>query len=104
MKITSRVKMPPIEFSEAQMRGIQDKQTSMWAVITIEDRIPSSHPLRGVKELADQRLVALSRVFNRMYSPVGRPSIAPERILKSLLLIALYSVQKRAAVLRAIGL
>ena len=46
MKITSRVKMPPIEFSEAQMRGIQDKQTSMWAVITIEDRIPSSHPLR----------------------------------------------------------
>src|SRR6476620_5417027 len=84
MKITSRVKMPPIEFSEAQMRGIQDKQTSLWAVITIEDRIPSSHPLRGVKELADQRLVALSRVFNRMYSPVGRPSIAPERILKSL--------------------
>jgi len=103
MKITSRVKMPPIEFSEAQMRGIQDKQTSMWAVITIEDRIPSSHPLRGVKELADQRLVALSRVFNRMYSPVGRPSIAPERILKSLLLIALYSVRSERQFCEQLG-
>ena len=85
------------------MRGIQDKQTSMWAVITIEDRIPSSHPLRGVKELADQRLVALSRVFNRMYSPVGRPSIAPERILKSLLLIALYSVRSERQFCEQLG-
>ena len=75
------------------MRGLQDKQTSLWAVISIEERIPSSHPLRGIKTLADQRLVDLSRVFNRMYSQVGRPSIAPERILKSLLLIALYSVR-----------
>jgi transposase len=75
------------------MRGLQDKQTSMWAIISIEDRIPSSHPLRRIKELADQRLGQLSRVFNRMYSQVGRPSIAPERVLKSLLLIALYSVR-----------
>jgi transposase len=93
MTILSRVKMPPIESSEALMRGLQDKQTSMWAIISIEDRIPSSHPLRRIKELADQRLGQLSRVFNRMYSQVGRPSIAPERVLKSLLLIALYSVR-----------
>ena len=51
------------------------------------------HPLRKIKELADGRLVKLSGVFNRMYSQVGRPSIAPERILKSLLLIALDSVR-----------
>ena len=75
------------------MRGFQDKQTSMWAFISIEQRIPNDHPLRGIKELADQRLVELSRVFSRMYSQVGRPSIAPERILKSLLLIALYSIR-----------
>ena len=52
---------------------------------------PQRHPLRRIKTLADQRLAELSGVFNRMYSQVGRPSIAPERILKSLLLIALYS-------------
>jgi transposase len=103
MTILSRVKMPPIESSEALMRGLQDKQTSMWAIISIEDRIPSSHPLRGIKELADQRLGQLSRVFNRMYSQVGRPSIAPERVLKSLLLIALYSVRSERQFCEQLG-
>jgi transposase len=103
MKIPPDVKMGPIESSEARMRGIQDKQISMWAVISIEDRIPSSHPLRRFKVLADHRLVALSGVFNRMYSQVGRPSIAPERILKSLLLIALYSVRSERQFCEQLG-
>ena len=75
------------------MRGLQDKQTSMWAFVSIEERIPIEHPLRRIKKLADQQLVKLSGVFNRMYSQVGRPSVAPERVLKSLLLMALYSVR-----------
>ncbi len=75
------------------MRGVADKQTSMWACISIEERIAGDHPLRKIKKLADQRLEKLSVVFNRMYSQLGRPSIAPERVLKSLLLIALYSVR-----------
>jgi len=103
MKTPSHVKMAPIKSSEALMRGLQDKQTSLWAVISIEERIPSSHPLRGIKTLADQRLVDLSRVFNRMYSQVGRPSIAPERILKSLLLIALYSVRSERQFCEQLG-
>lgn len=74
-------KMPPIESWEAMMRGSQDKQKRLWAVISIEDRIPSDHPLRRVEELPDQRLVDLSGVFNRMYSQVGRRSIAPEQFL-----------------------
>ena len=85
------------------MRGIQDKQTSMWTVISIEERIPSEHPLRRIKTLADQRLAELSGVFNRMYSQVGRPSIAPERILKSLLLIALYSVRSERQFCEQLG-
>ena len=52
--------------------------------------------------MADQELVGLSRVFDRMYCKLGRPSVAPEKILKSLLLIGLYSVRSEA-VLRAIG-
>jgi transposase len=65
----------------------------MLALFSIESRIPSAHPLRRIKRIADQQLVGLSKVFDRMYCSVGRPSVAPEKILKSLLLIALYSVR-----------
>ena len=103
MKITTRVNMPAIELSEVLMRGLQDKQTSMWAFISIEERIPIEHPLRRIKKLADERLVKLAGVFNRMYSQVGRPSIAPERILKSLLLMALYSVRSERQFCEQLG-
>lgn len=75
------------------MRGFQDKQTGMWAYVSVEQRIPTDHPLRAIKKMADQELQGMSRLFNQMYAQVGRPSVAPERILKSLLLIALYSVR-----------
>ena len=65
----------------------------MLALISIECRIPTDHPLRRIKAMADQELLGLSGVFDRMYSKVGRPSVAPEKILQSLLLIALYSVR-----------
>jgi transposase len=103
MDIVARVKMPPIESWEALMRGLQDKQTGMWAFVSIEQRIPSEHPLRRIKKMADQELLGLSRVFNRMYSQVGRPSIAPERVLKSLLLIALYSVRSERQFCEQLG-
>jgi hypothetical protein len=76
--------MPANKATEDRMRGVQDQQASMWAYISVEERIPKDHPLRRIKELADEELKQLPAVFNRMYSQVGRPSIAPERILKSL--------------------
>jgi transposase len=103
MKILTHVNMAPIESSEVLMRGLQDKQTSMWAFVSIEERIPIEHPLRRIKKLADQQLVKLSGVFNRMYSQVGRPSIAPERVLKSLLLMALYSVRSERQLCEQLG-
>ena len=103
MKIILDVNMPPRESSEVSMRGLQDKQTSMWAFVSIEERIAIEHPLRRIKKLADQRLVKLSAVFNRMYSQVGRPSIAPERVLKSLLLMALYSVRSERQLCEQLG-
>jgi transposase len=103
MKITPHVNMPPSELSEVSMRGVTDKQTSMWAFVSIEERIPIEHPLRRIKKLADQRLVKMSAVFNRMYSAVGRPSIAPERVLKSLLLMALYSVRSERQLCEQLG-
>jgi hypothetical protein len=53
------------------MRGVPERQTSILAFISIEDRIPSGHPLRRVKRMADRELKKLSGVFNRMYSEVG---------------------------------
>lgn len=55
--------------------------------------VPAEHPLRQIKQLADQGLSELSPVFDAMYSSVGRPSIPPERLLKASLLIALYTVR-----------
>src|SRR3990167_4294178 len=82
--------MAEIVSLEVLMRGTQDRQATMLALISLESRIPGDHPLRRIKAMADQELLGLSRVFDRMYSKVGRPSVAPEKILKSLLLIALY--------------
>jgi transposase len=75
------------------MRGTDDKQASMFSVVSPERRIPADHPLRRIKALADEILTGLSPTFDAMYSRVGRPSIPPERLLKSQILIALYSVR-----------
>ena len=75
------------------MRGTDDKQASMFSVVSPERRIPADHPLRRIKTMADEILAGLSSTFDAMYSAVGRPSIPPERLLKSQILIALYSVR-----------
>ena len=64
----------------------------MLAFIDLEERIPTPHPLRTINRLADKALADLSAVFDQMYARDGRPSIPPERLLKTSLLIALYSV------------
>lgn len=65
----------------------------MLCLISPSDRVPKDHPLRQVKLLADKALADLSKDFDQMYSRVGRPSIPPERLLKSMILMALYSVR-----------
>ena len=75
------------------MRGEDKKQSSMLMLMSPETRVPPTHPLRAVKKLADEGLRKLSPVFDAMYAEGGRPSIPPERLLKSMLLMALYSVR-----------
>src|SRR5579864_5345705 len=75
------------------MRGTDTKQSSMLMLMSPETRVPGGHPLRAIKKLADEALAKLSPVFDAMYAESGRPSIPPERLLKSMLLIALYSVR-----------
>src|SRR5258705_569457 len=75
------------------MRGSKDPQGGMFSYFSPEERVPPQHPLRRIKVDADAILKQLSPTFEVMYSATGRPSIPPERLLKSLLLIALYSVR-----------
>jgi transposase len=75
------------------MRGKDTKQSSMLMLMSPEARVPATHPLRAIKKLADEALATLSPVFDAMYAAEGRPSIPPERLLKSMLLMALYTVR-----------
>jgi transposase len=75
------------------MRGKTADQSSMLCLVSPESRVPSDHPLRDIKKLADAALGELSPVFDAMYAEMGRPSVPPERLLKSLLLIALHSIR-----------
>src|SRR5437762_10093742 len=75
------------------MRGIDTTQSAMFSYVSPEQRVPKDHPLRLIRPLCDVALKALSREFDRMYSAVGRPSIAPEKLLRALLLQILYTIR-----------
>jgi len=65
----------------------------MFSYLSPEQRVPADHPLRKVREVTDRLLVQLSDLFDQMYSTMGRPSIAPEKLLRALLLQVLYTVR-----------
>jgi transposase len=75
------------------MRGHDQHQESMFSYISAEKRVPSDHPLRRVREMTDRALRDLSAKFSAIYAQNGRPSISPEKLLRALLLQALYSVR-----------
>jgi len=75
------------------MRGDVDRQEMMLSLVTPSKRVPKDHPIRRIKEIADRELERLSPVFDGMYSNRGCYSLPPETLLKSYLLIALYSVR-----------
>ena len=76
------------------MRGNDDQlQSGMFSYVSLEERIPTAHPLRGVRKLADTVLAEMSKDFDGMYAAVGRPSIPPERLFRALLLQVFYSVR-----------
>jgi transposase len=75
------------------MRGSDDRQGSLFSFVDLEARIPQRHPLRRIKELVEAALIGLQRDFSRMYAAEGRPSIAPEKLLRAQLLQALFTVR-----------
>lgn len=75
------------------MRGRKNPQRQMFYSIDVESRIRSDHPLRALKRRIDQILATMDEVFEAAYSQTGRPGVPPERLLKALLLMALYSIR-----------
>lgn len=79
------------------MRGHITGQPNLFVKINLEDMVPVRHPLRAIKRMADEALASMGRTFAAAYSPVGRPSIQPERLLKALILMSLYTVRSERA-------
>lgn len=75
------------------MRGKADRQGKMFFAIDLEGRVRPDHPLRAIKATVDRILSGMTDAFAAAYSGTGRPSVPPERLLKALLLMALYSVR-----------
>ena len=75
------------------MRGDDEQQLGVFSYISPEQRVPKDHPLRPLRAMADEALRELRPRFNHLYAKTGRPSIAPEKLLRALLLQVLYSVR-----------
>ena len=82
------------------MRGRHDSRSTMLAFVKLEERVPQDHPLRIIKRVADDVLDHLAGDFDRMYSKIGGAWGPPERRLKALLLVSLYTIRSERAFCR----
>jgi transposase len=84
------------------MRGIDHHQSDMFSYLSPEQRVRQDHPLRGVRSMTDEIFRNMSALFGAMYAEGGRPSIAPEKLLRAQLLQMLYSVRSERLLMEEI--
>src|SRR5579864_7820897 len=84
------------------MRGNDHQQGEVFSYLSPESRVRSDHPLRAMRTMVDEILRGLSGEFDRMYARQGRPSIAPEKLLRAQLLQMLYSVRSERLLMEEI--
>jgi transposase len=75
------------------MRGSDERSGELFSYVDLEDRVPAGHPLRLIRRIVNEVLVALDGEFTKLYADSGRPSIAPERLLRALLLQVFYTIR-----------
>ena len=75
------------------MRGSDESSGSLFSYVDLEARVRRDHPLRTIREIANAALNDLSRAFTALYTEFGRPSIAPEKLLRAMLLQAFYGIR-----------
>jgi len=85
------------------MRGDDSKQEAMFSYVTLEQRVPAEHPMRKMRTLIDRALERLEPVLAEMYAERGRPSIAPERLLRAQLLMVLYSIRSEGQLMEQLN-
>ena len=84
------------------MRGHDTQQAGMFSYLSPEERVPATHPLRPIRQYVDTALTVLSPQLEQLYARTGRPSIAPEKHLRALLLQVLYSLRSERLLLEAL--
>jgi transposase len=84
------------------MRGADEQPGSMFSYVSLEERVPQDHPLRAIRRITDRALERLSPRFGTLYINFGRPSIPPEKLLRALLLQALYTIRSERQLMEQI--
>jgi transposase len=85
------------------MRGHREPSGSLFSYVSIEERIPASHPLRRIRKLANQALDRLNPTFCELYAAEGRPSVPPEQLLLASLLQAFYGIRSERLLLEQLN-
>ncbi len=75
------------------MRGTDEKSGSLFSYVDLEERIPARHPLRKIRQVVNDALASLDEDFDHLYVDFGRPSIAPERLIRASLIQILFSIR-----------
>ena len=75
------------------MRGTDEASGSLFSYVDLEERIPARHPLRKIRQVVNDALASLDAEFEALYTDFGRPSIAPERLIRASLIQILFSVR-----------
>jgi len=75
------------------MRGADERTGALFSSVDLEERVPAKHPLRKIRQIVNDALATLDGEFSRLYASEGRPSIAPEKLLRTSLLQAFYSIR-----------
>jgi len=82
------------------VRGGDDRTGELFSYGDLEARVRRNHPLRVIRAIVNEALVALEREFAALYSPIGRPSIPPEKLLRAMLLQAFYSIRSERLLIK----
>ena len=75
------------------VRGEDERAGELFSYVDLEERVRQDHPLRVIRGIVNEALSTLERDFSALYSPIGRPSVAPEKLLRAMLLQAFYSIR-----------
>jgi transposase len=75
------------------VRGGDERSGTLFSYVDLETRVRRDHPLRAIRAIVNEALTALEEEFSALYSPIGRPSIPPEKLLRAMLLQAFYSIR-----------